>query len=105
MRQSTIAASGRVNLEDDPRQRVAVRGDAGVYGDDRAAAILLDSHETKPGVWAKIVVLEGSLRYCILGPEAEEQELTPARPGVAEPEVPHRVEITGPVRFQLELYR
>ena len=66
---------------------------------------LFDSHETKPGVWAKVVVLEGSLRYCILGVEAEEHELTPDRPGVAEPEVPHRVEITGPVRFQLELYR
>ena len=66
---------------------------------------LLDSHETKPGVWAKIVVLEGSLLYRILGPEVEEYELSPERPGVAEPEVPHRVEITGPVRFQLELYR
>ena len=66
---------------------------------------LLDSHETKPGVWAKVVVLEGSLRYCIIGPDVEEHELAPDRPGVAEPEVPHRVEITGPVRFQLELYR
>lgn len=66
---------------------------------------LLDSHETKPGVWAKIVVREGSLRYCIFGVTPEEVELTPDRPGVAEPEVPHRVEITGPVRFQLELYR
>lgn len=66
---------------------------------------LLYSHETKPGVWAKIVVLEGSLRYCILGATPEEVELAPDRPGVAEPEVPHRVEITGPVCFQLELYR
>ena len=66
---------------------------------------LLDSHETKPGVWAKIVVLEGKLRYRILGAEVEEYELSPDRIGVAEPEVPHRVEITGPVRFHLELYR
>ena len=70
-----------------------------------APSHLLDSHETKPGVWAKIVVLEGTLRYCILGAEAEEHELSPDRPGVAEPEIPHRVEITGRVRFQLELYR
>lgn len=68
-------------------------------------AHLLESHEAKPGVWAKVVVLEGTLRYCILGPEAEEVDLAAGRPGVAEPEVPHRVEITGPVRFQLELYR
>ena len=66
---------------------------------------LLESHETKAEVWAKIVVLEGTLRYQILGPETEEHALSPDRPGVAEPEVPHRVEITGPVRFQLELYR
>ena len=75
------------------------------FTETTAPSHLLDSHETKPGVWAKIVVLEGSLRYCILGPEIEEHELTPERPGVAEPEAPHRVEITGPVRFQLELYR
>ena len=75
------------------------------FTETTAPGHLLESHETKPGVWAKVVVLEGSLRYCIIGPDVEEHELAPDRPGVAEPEVPHRVEITGPVRFQLELYR
>ena len=75
------------------------------FTETTAPGHLLESHETKPGVWAKVVVLEGSLRYCIIGPDVEEHELAPDRPGVAEPEVPHRVEITGPVRFQLELHR
>ncbi len=75
------------------------------FTETTAPGHLLESHETKPGVWAKVVVLEGSLRYCIIGPDVEEHELAPDRTGVAEPEVPHRVEITGPVRFQLELYR
>ena len=66
---------------------------------------LLRSHTTKPGVWARICVRSGSLRYRILEPEAEEHLLSPARPGVVEPEVPHEVEPIGEVRFYVEFLR
>jgi tellurite resistance-related uncharacterized protein len=62
-------------------------------------------HTTKPGVWARIQVLEGSLRYRILEPGVEEHVLSPERFGVVEPEVPHEVEPLGPVRFFVEFLR
>jgi tellurite resistance-related uncharacterized protein len=66
---------------------------------------LLHSHNTKEGVWAKIVVLEGQLRYRILEPVLEEMLLGPASPGVVEPTIKHEVEPLGPVRFYVEFYR
>jgi tellurite resistance-related uncharacterized protein len=62
-------------------------------------------HTTKPGVWARIQVLEGSLRYRILEPVPEEHVLSPERFGVVEPEVPHEVEPLGTVRFFVEFLR
>jgi tellurite resistance-related uncharacterized protein len=68
-------------------------------------AALLSRHTTKPGVWARICVLEGSLRYRILEPVPEEHVLSPGLPGVVEPEVPHEVEPLGRVRFYVEFLR
>ena len=66
---------------------------------------LRTSHRTKAGTWAKIVVLEGRLRYRILEPDIREFELSPDHPGVIEPEVLHEVEAVGDVRFYVEFYR
>ena len=66
---------------------------------------LLSSHRTKAGTWAKIVVVEGKLRYRILEPEIEEIELSPDQYGVVEPEVSHEIEAIGRVRFHVEFYR
>ena len=66
---------------------------------------LKKSHLTKPGAWAKIVILEGKLRYLILEPEPEETVLSPGSHGVVEPDVLHQVEPIGKVRFYLEFYR
>ncbi len=63
------------------------------------------SHRTKAGTWAKIVILEGKLRYRILEPDIREFELSPDRPGVVQPEAPHEVEALGDVRFYVEFYR
>lgn len=62
-------------------------------------------HTTKAGVWGRICVLEGALRYRILEPQLEEHLLTPQHPGVVEPEVPHEVEPVGEVRFFVEFLR
>ena len=66
---------------------------------------LRKSHRTKAGTWAKIVILEGRLRYRILEPEVRELELSPGCPGVVEPLVAHEVEAVGDVRFYVEFYR
>ena len=66
---------------------------------------LKKSHRTKHETWAKIVILEGTLRYRILEPVLEEVNLSRSNYGVVEPEVPHEVETIGKVRFYLEFYR
>ena len=63
------------------------------------------SHTTKAGVWARICVVDGSLRYRILEPELEQHVLTPEQPGVVEPQIPHEVEPIGEVRFFIEFLR
>jgi tellurite resistance-related uncharacterized protein len=50
-------------------------------------------------------VVQGTLRYRILGPEPEEHVLSPDCPGIVEPEVPHEVEPLGEVRFYVEFLR
>ena len=66
---------------------------------------LRHAHRTKAGAWAKIIVLEGRLRYRILEPEVCELELSPEYFGVIEPQVPHEVEPLGNVQFYVEFYR
>ena len=72
---------------------------------DTVPAGLLHSHNTKEGVWGKIVVLEGQLRYRILEPNLEELVLDPMTPGVVEPTIRHEVAPLGEVRFYVEFYR
>ncbi len=66
---------------------------------------LRNAHQTKPGTWGKIVVLEGTLRYRILEPSTNEYVLDPEHSGVVEPEVLHEVEPDGIVSFYVEFYR
>ncbi|MEM9177761.1 MAG: DUF1971 domain-containing protein [Myxococcota bacterium] len=62
-------------------------------------------HDTKAGVWGRIRVLEGRLRYRILEPDVEEHVLEPGLDGIVEPQVPHHLEMLGPVRFFVEFLR
>ncbi len=66
---------------------------------------LINAHQTKEGVWGKIVVLEGQLQYTINEPEKEIIVLTEKIYGVVEPEIFHDVKPLGKVRFYVELYR
>lgn len=75
------------------------------FSETTVPAGLTRRHSTRPGVWGRIRVLEGSLRYRILEPEVEEQLLTPERDGIVEPAVHHEVVPEGPVRFFVEFLR
>ncbi len=69
---------------------------------------LLKAHNTKPGVWALIHVLEGELLYRITDPRrpVSEQVLTPSGPpGVVEPQILHEVQPRGAVRFFVEFHQ
>lgn len=69
---------------------------------------LLREHDTKPGVWGLIHVLEGRLAYRVTDPRrpACETILTPeGGPGVVEPTIRHEVDPVGHVRFYVEFHR
>lgn len=65
---------------------------------------LLSDHQTKAGVWAKIVVLSGKLLYTIQQP-FEEIILDANKCGVVEPTVLHQVKPIGQVLFYVEFYQ
>ena len=74
-----------------------------VFTETTLPAGLRHRHQTKPGVWALITVLEGRLRLRRLASGAA-SDLDPAAPGVIAPEEPHEVEPLGPVRFFVEFH-
>jgi tellurite resistance-related uncharacterized protein len=75
------------------------------FTDQTVPGGLLGRHSTAQGVWGIIHITEGRLLYRILEPETSEYLLDPGQPGVVEPEIPHQVEIIGPVRFYVEFHR
>jgi tellurite resistance-related uncharacterized protein len=77
----------------------------GEFSEATIPAALRSEHTTKAGVWARIRVVEGELLLSLLEPALEEVLLTPQRPGIVAPQVPHRVEPRGPVRFRVEFLR
>lgn len=64
---------------------------------------LRQGHATAVGVWARVVVTEGRLRYRVL-PLSRELDLSPGHPGTIAPEVVFSLEPVGHARFFLEIY-
>ena len=75
-----------------------------LFTEETVPAGLKKDHSTKTGVWAKIIVSEGRLRYRVdaLGTDVE---LSRDRIGVVVPEVLHSVEPLGRVQFLVEFYK
>jgi tellurite methyltransferase len=76
-----------------------------IFDETSVPRALLSRHGTKAGVWARIHVLEGRLRYRLHEPFEEEQLLEPSTPGVVLPGVEHDVTPLGAVRFFVEFHR
>lgn len=66
---------------------------------------LQHNHRTKAGVWGRLIVLEGRLRYCLEDGSGLSWILDSSRPAWIPPDVPHRVEFMEPVRFYLSFWR
>ncbi|WP_425323509.1 ferredoxin FdxA [Acidithiobacillus ferriphilus] len=66
---------------------------------------LLHDHHTKAGVWGRIVILEGRLRYCLDDGSGRNWSLSPERPVWIPPDVPHHVEAADMVRFYVSFWR
>ncbi len=62
------------------------------------------AHKTKLGIWGRIVVEEGMIRYHIEALDLQ-LDLSPGEDGIVIPEVPHHVESLGAVRFSVTFYR
>jgi tellurite resistance-related uncharacterized protein len=65
---------------------------------------LKNDHSTQAGIWAKIIVTKGKLRYCVDTLEID-LELSLDKPGIIVPEVLHSMEPLGTVNFFIEFYR
>ena len=74
-----------------------------VFDETTLPAALRAEHDTKPGVWAVICVLEGALRFTILDPRSE-RVLTPANPGLVTPRQKHFVTPLGAMRCRVDFY-
>ena len=75
------------------------------FNESSVPAGLLRDHTTAAGVWAKIVVLEGALEYCIIEPSPERHLLRAGDEGIIEAQMKHHVGVSGPVRFRVDFYR
>ena len=58
-------------------------------------------HRTGPGMWGRIVVSDGALRYRVPALDVD-VELSTGHDGTVVPEVEHEVEPVGAVRFHIE---
>jgi len=66
---------------------------------------LTSLHDTKSGVWGRLCVLGGRLKYIIPGPPFLSSILEAGDIGIIRPEESHRVEMIGPVKFKIEFCR
>lgn len=62
---------------------------------------LLSRHNTKPGVWGKLKILDGDLVYVIDDLGDLRLPLQAGETGVIVPQQYHHLELTGPVRFRV----
>lgn len=62
------------------------------------------AHNTKPGAWALIQVLEGVVRYHVEDGSAPPVDLVPGRPGLIRPGQLHHVEPLGAMRMRIDFY-
>lgn len=76
-----------------------------IFDESSLPAALRRRHRIATGVWGRIIVLEGALRYRIHQPLEREETIAPERPGIVPPGIEHDVEPLGPLRFLIEFWR
>lgn len=74
-----------------------------VFDENTLPAAVRNEHRTKPGTWGLLRVLEGEVNLHFIDPQRV-VHVTPDTPGLIQPDEPHFVEVTGPMRMQVEFY-
>ena len=64
---------------------------------------LMRAHRVAVGSWGRLVVESGSLRF-VWEDDGSVVELVAGETHVIPPDTPHRVDVTGSVRFAVEFY-
>ena len=80
-------------------------GETPVFTEKTVPPKLTSAHDTKPGVWGKLIVTAGALDYVVPGPPEERQRIEGGDFGVIEPEIKHFVTLKGAVTFRIDFYR
>lgn len=80
-------------------------GGTPVFTEKTVPAKLTRAHDTKAGVWGKLVVIEGALDYVIPGPPEKRIHICAGEFAVIEPEVKHYVRPDSGVTFRVDFYR
>lgn len=75
------------------------------FDQDTLPLALQKEHKTKPDVWAKAVINEGTIAYVLENKPENILTLSAGQFVIIEPEEPHHVELIGPVKFHLEFYK
>ena len=72
---------------------------------ETAPAKLTQTHDTKPGVWGVLRILEGGLDFFVCGEPEERRSLAAGDTQTIAPQQPHRIAYTGPALFRIEFHR
>ena len=75
-----------------------------VFDQDSLPDAIRNQHSTKEGTWGLLRVLEGEVLLIFHDPPRTVR-VTPDAPAPIPPTSVHHVEVTGPMRMQVEFYR
>ena len=76
-----------------------------VFTDETVPAKLTGEHKTKPGVWGRLVLLEGALEYVVPGAPQKSRSLAKNDYAIIEPQVVHYVAPRKGAAFRVEFYK
>jgi len=79
--------------------------DSPVFTEKTVPSKLTSVHDTKAGVWGRLILIKGQLDYIILGPPQIVKPLTSGTVAIIEPQIPHYVSLQGPVEFKIEFLK
>ena len=75
------------------------------FDETTAPAGLKRNHTTRRGIWGRIHVLAGALQYHVDPPVNQSFSIAAGSSAIIVPDIPHRVDVTGEVRFFVEFSR
>jgi len=88
-----------------PFQNLVKNSETAIFTEATIPEKLLSRHNTKQGVWGKLMVITGALDFVVDGPPSTISRIEAGTYAVIEPTIYHHVQIIGPTTFRIEFYR